>query len=127
MSNTHFSDDFDFENRLIDTIDILDEKLLKKIQNGTSLEVIVDTVLSKTSNHAIANKTVYNALLDFLKASDLSKIALTGDYNDLKNIPNEFNPTHHNHIMVDVVDYEENIDFDLGKLLDNLYDEITKE
>lgn len=115
------------ENKLIKTINLLDQKFLNKIQNGLSLENIVDTVLSDESNNAIANKTVYNALLDFLKKSDLSKIALTGDYNDLKNIPSEFNPTHHNHVVVDVVDYEENINFDLGRLLDGLYDEITKE
>lgn len=115
------------QNRLIKTINLVDHELLQKINDGISLENIVDTVLSEDSENAIANKTVYNALLDFLKESDLSRIALTGDYNDLKNIPTEFNPIHHNHVVVDVIDYEENIDFDLGKLLDSLYDEITKE
>ena len=65
--------------------------------------------------------------LEFLKASDLPRIALTGDYNDLINIPEEFNPSHHNHLVVDVVDYEENINVDLNALLDFLGDEIAKE
>ena len=58
---------------------------------------------------------------------ELSDIAFSGDYNDLKNIPTEFNPIHHNHVVVDVVDYEENIEFDLNTLLDFLGDEISKE
>ena len=115
------------DNKLIETIDIFDSELLNKIKSNLSLEVVVDDVLSENSNNPIANKAVYNALLEFLKISDLSTIALTGDYNDLKNIPTEFNPTHHNHVVVDVVDYEENINIDLNALLDALGDEIAKE
>lgn len=130
IDNVKYKDNkilFYSENKLIKSIDILDTKLLEKIQNGLSFEYVVDLVLSEESENAIANKTVYNALLDFLKESDLARIAITGDYNDLKNIPTEFNPSYHNHLVVDVIDYEENIDYDLGKLLDGLYDEITKE
>ena len=115
------------ENKLVKSIDIIDVQLLEKIKNNLSLEVVVDTILSETSNNPVANKTIYNALLEFLKASDLATIALTGDYNDLKNIPTEFKPTHHNHLVVDVIDYEENIDIDLNSLLDLLGDEIAKE
>ena len=115
------------DNKLIKSIDILDVQLLEKIKNNLSLEVVVDTVLSETSENPVMNKTIYNALLEFLKASDLATIALTGDYNDLKNIPTEFNPTYHNHHVVDVVDYEENINVDLNALLDVLGDEIAKE
>ena len=59
--------------------------------------------------------------------STLSSVAFSGDYNDLQNIPEEFNPTAHNHMVVDVIDYEENIDIDLNTLLDFLSDEINKE
>lgn len=57
----------------------------------------------------------------------LSDVAWTGSYNDLKNIPNEFNPSQHTHEMIDVIDYEDNVSMDLNVLLDNLSDEINKE
>lgn len=60
-------------------------------------------------------------------SSSLSEIAWTGDYNDLKNKPTEFNPAHHTHKVIDVVDYEENVGADLNILLDFLSDEINKE
>ena len=115
------------DKKIVRTIDIVDSNLLNKIKKGTSIEYIVDTILSEDSLKPIANKAVYDALLDCLKESDLSTIAFTGNYNDLKNIPKEFKPKEHNHVVVDVVDYEENINIDLNSLLDLLGDEIAKE
>lgn len=115
------------DKKIVRTIDIVDSNLLNKIKKGTSIEYIVDTILSEDSLKPIANKAVYDALLDCLKESDLSTIAFTGNYNDLKNIPKEFKPKKHNHVVVDVVDYEENINIDLNSLLDLLGDEIAKE
>lgn len=126
INNIEYKDNkilFYSDDKLIQSINIIDQKLLDRVREDYD----VDMTLSSTSKNPIANKTVYNALLDFLKESDLSTIALTGDYNDLLNIPTEFNPKHHNHVVVDVVDYEENINIDLNALLDALGDEIAKE
>lgn len=115
------------KNKLIDVIDVLDDSLMQKILDGVAPKFIVDKVLSKDSTHPLANKTIYKALLKVPKTSELPAVALSGDYNDLKNIPTEFNPKHHNHVVVDVIDYEENIDTDLNTLLGILADEISKE
>lgn len=112
---------------VIKTIDLVDKQLIKKILKEGSIEINVDKKLSTTSRNPVQNKVITEELNKKQDISSLSEVAQTGDYNDLKNIPSEFNPTHHNHIVVDVVDYEENINFDLGRLLDGLYDEIAKE
>ena len=114
-------------NKLIKQVDLFDKVLIKKLIDEQLIEVNVDNELSLTSENPVQNKTITHELNKKQNSSSLPRVAITGDYNDLKNIPNEFNPTHHNHVVVDVVDYEENIDFDLGKLLDILNDEIRKE
>lgn len=114
------------DDEIIKVIDLVNEELVKKILTG-SIEIKVDRNLSETSRNPVMNKTITAELNKKQDISKLPKVAQTGDYNDLENIPKEFNPKHHNHVVVDVVDYEENIEFDLGRLLDNLYDEITKE
>lgn len=61
------------------------------------------------------------------RLSNISTVGYTGEYNDLLNIPSDFNPKQHEHYVVDVVDYDDNIDLDLNTLLDRLSDEISKE
>lgn len=114
-------------NKLIKQVDLFDKALIKKLIDEQLIEFNIDDELSLTSENPVQNKIITQELNKKQNIDSLPKVAKTGDYNDLKNIPDEFNPTHHNHIVVDVVDYEENINFDLGRLLDGLYDEITKE
>lgn len=114
-------------NKLIKQVDLFDKTLIKKLIDEQLIEVNVDSSLSLTSKNPVQNKIITEELNKKQNSSSLPRVAITGDYKDLKNIPHEFNPTHHNHVVVDVVDYEENIDFDLGKLLDILNDEIRKE
>lgn len=114
------------EDKLIKSIDLVNNELIEKILKG-KIDLSIDDELSLESKNAVENKVITEELNKKQNISELANVAQTGDYNDLKNIPSEFNPTHHNHIVVDVVDYEENINFDLGRLLDGLYDEITKE
>lgn len=114
-------------NKLIKSVNLYDKDLMKKIIEDEIIKINIDTQLSPDSDNAVQNKTIYNELNKKENSANLSKIARTGDYNDLKNIPTEFNPKHHNHVVVDVVDYEENIDIDLNALLDILGDEIAKE
>lgn len=111
---------------VIKTIDLVDKRLIEKILKG-KIDINVDSKLSLKSRNPVQNKVITEELEKKQDSSTLPKVAQTGDYNDLKNIPTEFNPKHHNHVIVDVVDYEENIEFDLGELLDSLYDEIVKE
>ena len=114
------------EDKIIKSIDLVNKDLIEKILEG-KIDLSIDDELSLESKNAVENKVITEELNKKQDISKLPKVAQTGDYNDLENIPTEFNPKHHNHVVVDVVDYEENIEFDLGRLLDNLYDEITKE
>lgn len=67
---------------------------------------------------------IHNNIEEIVKEIN-EEIGVTRDYNDLINIPNEFNPSPHTHHIIDVVDYDE--ERDLNILLDVLGDEISKE
>ena len=76
--------------------------------------------------------TIYNengvvSSFELLEENDLSNVANSGDYNDLINIPQEFPPQSHNHVINDVTDFEENVDVDMGNMLDYLADKISEE
>ena len=59
--------------------------------------------------------------------NNLSSVAWSGDYEDLENIPSEFTPKHHEHLVSEVTDYEDKVNLDFNNLLDLLVDEIAKE
>lgn len=110
------------------------DKLLKSVSlpfiTQNDAEIICDRVLSEYVEDIPLATNINKGLMssaDKNKLDNLKVVALSGDYNDLNNIPNEFNPISHNHIMRDVTDYDENISFDLNNMLDYLYDEIRKE
>lgn len=112
---------------VIKTIDLVDKQLIKKILKEGSIEINVDRELSETSRNPVQNKVITEELKKKQDSLSLSKIARTGKYNDLEDIPITFNPKKHNHVVRDITDYEENINLDLIRLLDNLSDEISKE
>lgn len=133
----------------IDNIDFIDNQL--KCYSGDTL---IDTIYIDNVDEAIVNNQIqlhFDKLptkVDDIVLSDdniifygdskiintislhdtsLSEVAWSGQYNDLKNIPNDFNPSQHTHETADITDYEHNVDMDLNTLLDFLSDEINKE
>lgn len=94
-------------------IDLHFQKLNPKIDN---IIFIDDNIICYADNEIVCTIPLL-----------LSDVAWSGDYNDLNNIPETFNPSQHTHQMVDVTDYEDNVSMDLNILLDLLNDEIRKE
>ena len=113
-------------NKLVQTIDIIDEQLLQKVLANTAPEYIVDTVLSSTSNHPLANKTIYRLLQKKMDLNSLSSIAYTGSYNDLKDVPEEFPPMSHNHTTNDITDFDEAIDGNINLKVDVNMDDLIE-
>lgn len=118
-------------NKLIQTIDIIDEQLLQKILENSAPEYIVDTTLSSTSSHPLANKTIYRLLQNKLDLKSLSSVAYSGSYNDLEDVPSEFPPEPHNHITNHITDFNEavneNIDINMDDLIEAMIEELEKE
>ena len=118
-------------NKLVQTIDIIDEQLLQKILENSAPEYIVDTTLSSTSSHPLANKTIYKLLQNKLDLKSLSSVAYSGSYNDLEDIPSEFPPEPHNHITNHITDFNEavneNIDINMDDLIEAMIEELEKE
>ncbi len=52
--------------------------------------------------------------------SDLSTVARTGSFNDLKDIPTEFTPSKHEHTTHDITDLDDDIDLDFDYLIEEL-------
>lgn len=111
-------------NELVKTIDVVDEGLLDKIFNGLAPQFIVDQALSADSDLPISSKAVYAALEEKLDRTSLPAVALTGDYNDLNNIPEYFPPEQHTHSTDDIENWDDSVENDLENLLDNLIDEL---
>lgn len=109
-------------NKLVDTIDLVDEALINKVLSGQAPGYIIDTVLSKESENPLANKTLYTLLARKVERSQLSRVAFTGKYTDLKDVPVEFPPSSHTHNTEDIIDLEE----DMDEILDYLTNEFKK-
>ena len=50
----------------------------------------------------------------------LSNVAYTGSYNDLVDVPDEFNPKPHNHTARNIVDLDDNIETSFDEFIDIL-------
>lgn len=57
-------------------------------------------------------------------SSELSTVAKTGSFNDLKDIPEEFNPSSHTHHSSDIVDLDDTADYDLDIIIEKLIENI---
>lgn len=84
----------------------------------------VDERLSLTSFAPVANKTITEALSKKIDSSDISDVAKTGEYNDLKNKPTEFHPSRHMHTKDDLINFDYNVDEDIEIILIKLTDDI---
>ena len=107
-------------NKLIKSFDVVDEALLSRILAGITPQLIFDTATSEASDLPIACKVVYKVLKDKVDIGDLSMVAFTGDYNDLENIPNEFNPQPHTHQVDDIEDFNDSVEEDFDDFIEDL-------
>lgn len=108
-------------NKLINTIELVDSQLIYKILSGQAPGYIVDTVLSPDSDNPLANKTIYNLINKKVEYAQLSHVAFSGEYSDLSGIPNEFTPEQHTHNVAEIIDFDINIDNVLDQLALEFY------
>ena len=106
---------------LYDKVVYEDKQLLFYNKNN-----LLETISLPFLNQGEIEDLVENKIVSRL-SNAYHTIAFTGDYNDLENVPVEFNPSPHNHTVNDVVDYNSDLNMNLGQLLDLLSDEIRKE
>lgn len=133
----------ELDGKVDDVIYDNDKKCFRFYSKGELLKSLLVPVITEEEAETICTNVLNNWIYevptatessdgllsyeDKIKLDLIKSVAFTGDYSDLNNIPNEFTPKAHNHIMNDVVDYDENISLDLNNMLDFLYDEIRKE
>lgn len=106
-------------NKLIKSVNLYDKDLMKKI-----IENNIDIQLSPDSDNAVQNKVIYNELNKKENSANLSRVARTGDYNDLQNKPTEFYPSRHMHTKEDLINFDYNVDEDIEIILMKLTDDI---
>ena len=111
-------------NRLIRSIDIVDDKLMARIISNIAPQLIVNIAISPDSDLPVSSKLVYHALQDKVDIASLSDIAFTGSYNDLIDVPNEFQPLPHTHISEDIENWDETIEEDLDDFIDSLIEKL---
>ena len=63
---------------------------------------------------------------DLITVDDLSTVAVSGSYNDLEEVPDEFPPSEHEHVAEDIIDFEDNVEGDIELLLISLTDNILE-
>lgn len=103
-------------NKLLKEIDVIDEMLVEKVLTGRAPQAIVDMVLSNESENPVANKVIFDAMKTKVEREELSPVAFSGSFRDLKNIPLEFKPKEHTHYVEDVVDFDDEINEFLDEL-----------
>lgn len=111
-------------NELVKSIDLVDGGLLQKIFAGGAPEYIVDMALSDNSDLPVANRVIYEALENKLDKTSLSAVAVTGSYNDLTDIPEEFTPAQHQHNINDIVDLDASLDDEVDDFIDKLIENL---
>ena len=111
-------------NKLIKSVNLYDKDLIKKIIEDEIIKINIDTQLSPDSDNAVQNKTIYNELSKKENSVNLSRVARTGDYNDLKNLPESFQPSKHMHTKEDLINFDYNVDEDIEIILMKLTDNI---
>lgn len=112
-------------NKLIKTVDLYDKNLIKKLIDEELISINIDSEMSTTSVNALQNKVITEELSKKQDSSNLSSVARTGDYNDLKNKPNEFKPSKHTHSKEDLNDFDINVDTDIELMLMKITDKIN--
>lgn len=111
-------------NKLINSIDVIDDALISRIITGVAPEFVVQNTLSEDSDLPVSSRVVYQALQNKVDINSLPPVAITGNYNDLIDIPTEFPPIAHTHSSNDIEDWEDSIDEDLDSFIDNLIEKL---
>lgn len=117
-----FVEIFNHINTTLNSISYEDKCLNLYSKNG-----LIESIYLPFVTEAETSTIARHVAEEYFGNLQLSEVAWSGDYEDLLNVPSEFTPKHHEHMIVDVVDYDDNIDIDLNTLLDLLGDEIAKE
>ena len=107
-------------NKLLQTIDVVDEALITRIVTGIAPQLVVDNAISEDSDLPVSSKLVYQALQNKVDISSLPPVALTGSFNDLTDIPEEFNPAPHMHQADDIENWDDSVEEDFDNFIDNL-------
>lgn len=107
-------------NKLIKTIDVVDEQLISRLLAGITPEMIFDIATSEESDLPIACKLTYKALKNKVDVTDLPLVAITGSYNDLEDIPEEFPSAPHTHQKDDITDFDSSVEEDFDDFIDIL-------
>lgn len=111
-------------NKLIKTIDVVDEQLISRILQGITPQLIFEEAISDNSDLPVSCRLFYKALKAKVDISDLSILAYTGSYNDLKDVPEEFPPTQHTHEKNDIINFDESVDEDLDEFINELIENL---
>lgn len=111
-------------NKLIKTVDLYDKNLIQKLIDDELISINIDSELSETSINALQNKVIYNELNKKEDSKNLSKVARTGDYSDLNNLPTDFKPSKHMHTKEDLINFDYDVDEDIEIILMKLTDDI---
>ena len=111
-------------NKLIKSIDIVDEKLISNILNGIAPQIIVDMAISENSDLPVSSRLVYQALQEKVDKDSLAQVAYTGSYNDLTDIPDSFTPSPHTHQSDDIENWNDSIEEDLDSFVEDLIENL---
>lgn len=110
-------------NKLVNSIDVIDEKLMSRILEGLAPQFIIDEA-AESEDLPISVKIIYKALRDKVDIGDLALVAFTGDYNDLENKPESFPVEEHTHNSNDIIDLEDSVEQDFDDFLDDLIESL---
>lgn len=111
-------------NKLIKAVDLYDKSLIKKLIEDELISLNIDSEMSDTSVNALQNKVITQELNKKEDSSNLHTISRTGDYSDLENKPNEFNPSQHTHRTTEIIDFDHDVDGDIEIMIMKLTDNI---
>lgn len=87
-------------------LEAMDQKKLDK--GGNSSETTVNFLVSSKREIIKTGETLASIFGKIAKwLTDLHKVAFTGSYNDLKDVPDQFSPAAHEHNVLDITDFPE--------------------
>ena len=113
-SNDYTTDE---KNKLKDIAENAQANVIEDIKvNGVSV-----TITNKSANIGVpVNVSDLNNDENYVKENELNKVAKTGRYTDLSNIPSEFNPKAHTHNASEITDLESVITNKITTALDGM-------
>lgn len=109
------------------------DKFLHLYGNDGLLDSVYLPFITEEEKEALADdlfeefNIIINNVIDSKADMDsISTVGLTGDYNDLTNIPSSFTPSNHTHTVDDVTDFEDNTGVEIKKAYNILINQIRR-